>query len=191
MNRIILISLIILVGFNSCKNKKADKSTNAIEKTTKTTDINPNKKEDEAQPIIKERFIKDDRATATKEVDNFIKNSPKPIIFLTNDYYVVDYISDGKHKPKDMLDFGEWYRFEKNFTYEHGFFDEVKDNGKYTYDNLKKVLLMLPKDKKLFPSEWRILNSGDIVVLVGTSKFSNNPLQKHMQNVKEKPILTK
>ena len=191
MSRIILISLIIVSFFASCKEKNTTSNTSANNKKTEITDIRPNENSEEEKPIVKKRFIDEERSQAKSELDKFFSKKPKPIVFLTTNYYVVDYISDGKQGPKDMLDFGEWYKFGDDFKYQHGFFAEIKDQGKYSYYKDKKLLLMLPEDKKDYPSEWKILSSGDVVVLVGTPKFSNNPFQKHMQNVKEKPTLRK
>ncbi len=191
MIRILILSVLFISIFGSCKNNTIREQNPGHHKELSTQEIEPADNHPEKKPIIKERFVDEERAMAETELNDFFKSKHKPVLFLSKDYFVVDYISNGQKGPKDMIDFGEWYKFNPDFSYRHGFFSEIKDKGKYSYDLNKKLLMMLPDDKKLFPSEWKILNSGDVVVLVGTAKFSDNPFQKHMQNVKEKPELKK
>jgi len=191
MTRIIILTIIFISVFGSCKNKVANEQTSGRQKELSTKEIEPAENHPKEKQIVKKRFVDEDRATAKTELNDFFKNKYKPVLFLSKDYFVVDYISNGKEGPKDMIDFGEWYKFNPDFSYSHGFFSEIKDKGKYSYDLNKELLMMLPDDKKLYPSEWKTLKSGDVIVLVGTAKFSNNPFQKHMQNVKEKTELKK
>ncbi len=191
MLRILILSVIFISVVGSCKNNAAKEHTSGRQKELSTQEIEPATNHLKEKPIVKERFVDEERATAKNELNDYFKSKHKPVLFLSRDYYVVDYISNGQEGPKDMIDFGEWYKFNPDFSYNHGFFSEIKDKGKYSYDLNNKLLMMLPDDKKLYPSEWKTLKSGDVIVLIGTARFSNNPFQKHMQNVKEKPELKK
>ncbi len=191
MIRILILSVIFISVVGSCKKNAAKEHTSVRQKELSTQEIEPSANHSKEKQIVKKRFVDEDRATAKTELNDFFKDKHKPVLFLSKDYYVVDYISSGQEGPKDMIDFGEWYKFNTDFSYSHGFFSEIRDKGKYSYELNKELLMMLPDDKKMYPSEWKILKSGDVIVLVGTAKFSNNPFQKHMQNVKEKPELKK
>lgn len=189
MRLIIIFSFFTTILFLSCKND-ANKSTNSNkEQKNIQSDIEPQIENEDLKPYVKELDIVETRNEANSNIIEFVKGNNKASEYLTLNYYIVDYISDGKSGPKDMIDFGEWYKFEKDFTYKHGFFEEVEDEGKYIYNIDDKKALLLPNKKDKFPSEWKVLSSGDVIVFVGTSRFNNNPFQKHMQNVKEKPLV--
>ena len=196
MNRNVILMVILIFALSSCNNAKnnSDKSTEQnieMQDQSGNKDIVPEKDDTSEQPIIQKRDIKEDRMTAMKELKEKLANNPKYWEPLVLNYYTVDYISDGQGAPKDVLDIGEWYDFEKDFRYQHGFFNKLYEQGIYTFDIDNKLLLMIPEDNTKAPSEWKILDSGDIIVMVGTAKFGNNPIQKHCQNVKEKPELDK
>lgn len=188
MLRIIFISAVFILTFSACSNaKKEQKITETKTEKAQTTDIEPEYKDSELVPLKAERDIVNDRDEAQKLISEFHNNAPKTWDFITTNFYLVDYISDGKGGPKDLIDLGEWYKFETDFTYQHGFFKKIMDEGKYAYDIDKGKLLMLPNKNNQFPSEWKLMHSGEIIVLVGTAKFGNNPFQKHMQNIEKQP----
>ena len=189
MQRLLILLAIILVLI-SCKNK-----TNTDTKQTLTEENKKNVKEDikteyedgYLTPVENKHDLQEDRAIARNALNAFFDTKPDQVSILVVDYYTVDFIADGNGAPKEVLEKGEWYKFTKDYTYQHGFYDKITDEGKYLFDaNVSKVL-MLPDDKNKFPSEWKILQSNDVIVMVGTAKFANNPVQKHCINTKNKP----
>ncbi len=182
MKKIILFTIITTFFLVSCKDKNSRniKSKNI----TKTEDIVPENEDKKLVPIELKRDISEDRKKAEKEI-NSTGNSEEIPFFLTTNYYVVDYLMSGKGAPDDVTKKGEWYKFEKDKSYSHGLFEKTIEKGRFKFEN--EILLLYPDNKNLFPSEWRIMHSGDIIVMAGTSKFGNNAVQKHTQNLKEKP----
>ena len=194
MFKSIFILLITLVFIVSCNNNP--ENSNSKDRTISTEqvnqrDITPEYEDGDLKPITIERNINEDRANAKSTITDFLNKEPKKWEFLTLNYYIVDYIADGKGAPKDLLDIGEWYKFNQDFTYSHGFFDKIEDQGIYSYDIENSKLTILPNENKKYQSEWRVLHSGDVIVLIGTAKFGNNPYQKHMQNIEKQPEISK
>ncbi len=183
---LILISFMLACTNNAGNNKDRKSPPIETKSNNSANDIVPEKKKVDQTPISQERDIISDRNNAAKELGKSLSDHPKLWKPIVLNYFMVDYLSEGQGPPKDILDLGEWYKFNTDFHYEHGFFDKITDSGKY-FVNDKKELLMLPSNKSLAPSEWKILNSGDVIVMVGTSKFGNNPIQKHCQNVSKRP----
>jgi hypothetical protein len=181
---LILISFLFSCTNNKHKNNKVESNDTEI---TNNNDIIPEKDKKDESPVVEKRDTTYDRNIATKELKEYLSTNPKAWDPLILNYYTVDFLSEGQGAPKDILDLGEWYKFDKDFNYKHGFFDKIIDRGKYSLDIEKKLLLMLPSDKTQAPSEWKILYSGDVIVMVGTAKFGNNPIQKHCQNVLKRP----
>ncbi len=174
-----VIVILLLIG---CKDKTSGDIKNKKAETTQ--DIVSQNKNKKLVPVEIKRDIVEDRKKAKTEIDNINTSNEVPF-FLTTNLYVVDYLMSGTGAPDDVTKVGEWYKFEKNNNYSHGFFEDISETGKYKFEN--KILLLYPENEKLFPAEWRIMNSKDIIVMAGTSKFGNNSIQKHLQNVKEKP----
>jgi len=189
MIRNIFLSCLILLALFSCKNNKSESNDSTALNNQTQIDIQPDSNEKGGEPIVTKVNINEQRAIAKEDIREFLKTENKPPIFLTSNYHLVDYISDGIGGPKDMIDVGEWYNFLNDNTYSHGFFDKIEDSGKFVYDQESKKVIMLPVIETKSPSEWRVLNSGDIIVLVGTAKFRNNPFQKHLKEIKDQPQL--
>ncbi len=182
MKKIILFSILVTFFMLGCKDKNSKNIDS--KKIVRTQDIVPENEDKKLTPVKVERNIAADRKTAEAEI-NEQNNTEKTPFFLTTNYYVVDYLISGASAPKDVTKKGEWFKFERDKSYTHGFFEKIAEKGKYKFEN--KILLLYPDDKNLFPSEWRIKNSKDVIVMIGTSKFRNNATQKHTQNLKEKP----
>ncbi|HHH54059.1 MAG TPA: hypothetical protein ENK91_10400 [Bacteroidetes bacterium] len=186
-----LTLIVIVTILISCKNNQQNSHNNITDsekKEMKDTikDISTSRGVEEKQVTVT-RNIQEDRAKAKKEIEDKLSQNPKIWEPLVLNYYIVDYISEGQSAPKDIIDMGEWYKFDKDFRYQHGFFNKTIENGRYSIDIDKKILLLLPDEEDVFPSEWKLLNSADVIVMVGTAKFGNNPVQKHTQNVVKKP----
>ena len=195
MNKLLTFIVVSSIIF-SCSNNPKNTNKEDIENTKKEIietkkDIEPANTKTGEKTVVIQRNIEDDRKTAKKEINERMANNPEVWEPLVLNYYMVDFLSEGQSAPADIIDLGEWYKFDKNFRYEHGYFDKISEKGKYTIDLTNKTLLMLPDQEDKLPSEWKLLNSADVIVMVGTSKFGNNPVQKHMQNVLKKPEIIK
>lgn len=185
----LIIIVVILLIFSSCKNQIKSGAGETNEKNATTSlDIVPEKENPDLKPLVIERNLSEDRSKAKKEINDILSSEQVIPEFLTANYFLVDFISEGG-MPRDIIDIGEWYKFNKNNTYEHGFFARLNEKGKYAFTLSTEILILCPDLGTSAPEEWKVLNSKDIIVLSGTSKFGNNNLQKHMQNVKQKPVL--
>lgn len=189
MGKNLIIILMILSIFVSCKNISNSGSDKTSDSGTSTVqDIEPVREDAELKPMVIERNLTEDRSKANKEIGELMASKQIIPEYMTLNYYLVDFISEGG-KPRDIIDLGEWYKFNKNNTYEHGFFSKLNEKGKFALNTSSGTVLLYPELETSTPEEWKVLNSKDVIVLSGTPKFGNNNMQKHLQNVKEKPVL--
>jgi len=189
MGKNLIIIIMILSIFVSCKNGRNSNSDKISDIDTATVqDIEPVREDAELKPMVIERNLTEDRAKAKKEIVELMASTQSIPEYLTINYFLVDFISEGG-KPRDIIDLGEWYKFNKNNTYEHGFFAKLNEKGKFAFNSSSGTVLLYPDNETSTPEEWKVLNSKDVIVLSGTPEFGNNNMQKHLQNVKEKPVL--
>ena len=187
MKKIIVLLLLISVIL-SCKNNKnatEPKKFEPVKENTVSDDIKTDYEDGRFVPLNNKPDLREARAFARNSLNKYYDKNSGQTSALVLDYYVVDYIADGKGAPRDVLDKGEWYKFNKNNTYQHGFLDKIADKGEYFFDGEK--IMILPDEKDKYPSEWKVLQSKDVMILVGTAKFANNSIQKHCVNMKTKP----
>ena len=136
------------------------------------------------------RDIKKERAKAMEILLNFEPDGEFPE-FLNSRYYLVDYISEVGNVPRDIIDLGEWFKFNPDYTYEHGFFEKLNSKGKYALEDKNRVITIVPDSEEEFPEQFKMLTSGDVLVISGTNKFGSSSYQKHMVQVEKKPEIVK
>ena len=71
---------------------------------------------------------------------------------------------------------GEWLDLLENGEYNSGVYNEVKDQGRLTYDE-KTTILEMRSSKRDTSSQWRVKVDPDAMLLIGTSAYRNNPWQ--------------
>jgi len=81
---------------------------------------------------------------------------------------------------------GFWLQFFPNGKYEKGSYNKITAKGNYTVDNLGFIELM-PTDASEKKSEWQSKFNNDMLILVGTPKYSDNHIQMRLSRINAKP----
>lgn len=153
--------------------------------TTKTPP-NPNAKaivEGPVMPInIKKSAQYESLASARREAQSLIQHRktthPNPMAMVTQTYWTWAGFFDGKEMMHPDRLLGQWLKFEDNFSYSYGYYDDVNGTGIYHYRIDDDSLLMLDDDETKQPKEWQLRSNGTAIVLEGRHGFSiNNGMQ--------------
>lgn len=136
--------------------------------------------------IIKELLKQ--REEAYNLVNMMLKKYKEMPEELLNDYFQVDYIVNNDNL-QDIIDLGEWYHFNKDNTFEHGFLNKTAEKGKYAYGKRSKSILLYYDSENEFPEEWKITFYENELIFEGTPTFGTENSKKHLKRVKDKPVL--
>lgn len=177
--RALLILLPMMFLFWQCSNEQAAKKDHS----SQVEEIVP--RGDTTIPegyvkMEKERDLATERALAASKLERYMAADPEPMQLIAGRTFEVDYRMVVSKAREDGKVHGERIRFNQDFTYEWYREDKLSEKGKYFYGLKSDRVLFLSDDESQFPSEWLLKNSGEIMVLVGTSTFENNNTQLHL-----------
>ncbi len=120
------------------------------------------------------------RSQALSILDYRIKEDGEPYAIVEAGCWEYEFVFKGEmSKPGDHA--GEWIDFKPDFTYQYGLYNEVQGSGRYHYSLDKTQILMVDNDESIKPQEWTAKNSGDVMILVGTSTYQDNATQMKLQ----------
>lgn len=136
---------------------------------------------------IRKKLLKQ-REEAYNLVSMMLKKSKEMPEELLKDYLQVDYIVNNDNL-QDIIDLGEWYHFNKDNTFEHGFLSKTAEKGQYAYGKRSKSILLYYDSENEFPEEWKITFYENELIFEGTPTFGTENHKKHLNRVKDKPVL--
>ena len=121
-------------------------------------------------------------ASARRECEALIQHRktthPNPMAMITQTYWTWAGFFNGQEMVHPDRLVGQWLKFEDNFTYSYGYFDDINGTGIYHYRLDDDALLMLDDNEKLQPKEWQLRSNGTAIVLEGRHGFKiNNGMQ--------------
>ena len=98
-------------------------------------------------------------------------------------WWMYEAIFTGGERPKPVEP-GYYIKFEDDFSYSYGQYQDVQGGGKYhltfnTDDDPK--LIMVDDNPSKYPEEWSILSKENVLILVGSNYFGNNPKQMKLK----------
>ena len=98
--------------------------------------------------------------------------------FLTHELFhvggaVVGSVKDKKDNPYQS----NWIDFLPDGTYKWGKQKDVLHSGEWSYNGDSKILQMKSTAGEPIRSEWKVMHSEQMVVLIGTKTFGNNSTQ--------------
>jgi len=106
---------------------------------------------------------------------------PNPMAMLTQTFWTWAGFFNGQEMVHPDRLIGQWIKFEDNFTYSYGYYDDVNGTGIYHYRLDDDALLMLDDNEDIQPKEWALRSNGTAIVLEGRHGFKiNNGMQMKM-----------
>lgn len=121
------------------------------------------------------------RAQANAVIDSRIKNLPDPLAMITYGYWYPEFVFNSGNMSDEFEYLGFWVKFDENFEYTYGYYDNVLGGGRYHFRLQDYALIMLDHDESLEPKVWTAQNNGEAMALVGTHEFGvNNGMQIKM-----------
>lgn len=105
------------------------------------------------------------------------KNEGHDYTFLTHQmlHYKAS-VTNGKD-PKEQPYAGQWIDLDPDGTFKAGKLSKQTHKGKWSYNHDAGILFIQPDDKNFKTSEWKVLFNDDMIVLIGTETYKDNPTQ--------------
>ena len=125
-------------------------------------------------------------------IQHRIKNDPDPLAMVTQPHWIWGGFFDGKEMihPKELT--GQWLKFEDDFTYSYGWYEDVNGTGSYHYRLDDQSILMLDDNDEFQPKEFQLQSNGVAIVLIGRHGFEiNNGMQMKLAPRDIRPARTK
>lgn len=171
MNRYTLLIIGLLVFALACE---SDKNANTAE--TSENDV--------TERITQKPLSPKTNATATPKPN---PEERRAWSILTVDLWHYKFALSVTETPDKNIYEGYWIDFEDDFSYTKGYYEDVVARGYYDYDNDTKILEIIPEEGDDEPSQWNVKTNGEVIILIGTSKFGNNATQIKLVREREKP----
>ncbi len=132
--------------------------------------------------------VQEIRNQAKAMIDSRIQKEPDPLAMITHDYFLPEFVFNGKEMSKLDEYLGYWIKFEEDFTYQYGYYGALAGTGIYHYRNDDEAMLMLNDDETLEPKSWVLRTNGRAFALVGRHDFGvNNGMQIKLDTQSSKP----
>ena len=137
-------------------------------------------------PEMPINFVKDAKYASLEEarrqagalIQHRIGTHPNPMAMVTSPHWTWAGFYNGKEMVHPDRLTGQWLKFEDDFTYSYGYFNEVNGTGRYHYRIDDDALIILDDNEELQPKEWQLRSNGTAIVLEGRHGFKiNNGMQ--------------
>ena len=128
------------------------------------------------------------RVQARAMIDSRIEKQPEALAMITYDYFLPEFVFNGKEMSKHDEYLGYWIKFEDDFTYQYGYYDALAGTGIYHFRMDDEAILLLNDDETLEPKSWTLRTNGTAFALVGRHDFAvNNGMQIKLLTQSGKP----
>lgn len=124
--------------------------------------------------------------TRALSVLKFRKESSQNVSSSINGYHEYQAIYDGGMSEKGALA-GEWLKFNDDFTYAYGKYNEEYGTGKYHHSFDSSLLLMIDDDANKIPKEYKTQHGNTSLLLVGQNTYGANAVQQFLNKVEKRP----
>ncbi len=105
---------------------------------------------------------------------------------ITNGVWVVNAAHLDEFASENIIA-GKWIQFKEDLTYEYGKFDKTTGKGRYHYQPLTQLIILLDQNENVRPLEYEIGWSEGYIVLQGTPTFDDSEIAIKMINANAKP----
>ncbi len=169
----ILRVLALILLFSQCKNKE-----NASIGTSSQTPTNNKVEEMKIPPPVMGKI--DDKFIQLAEKQ---KDAPDLVNMIWHYTYA---LSIKEEAPKENIYKGQWLDLLTKGDYKKGLYVETTESGKYIYD--EKTGLLELRSTIGTSSEWKVKVDPAHMILIGTSKYGNNPWQIKLSRRDSLPV---
>ena len=197
LSLLIFISIIFLAF--SCNNDKAKANVNN-DKTTNTTKVQVELFETSLESdsllamITNMTKIRPEEVAGLREDAEVIikhrykETGKKSYIILDKNLWEYEFIFAGRKMSAPNQLAGYWIDFNEDQTYTYGLYQEVKGNGKYTYNLSSGFLLLIDNNDKIKPSEYEAKLFDLTLVMDGNHIYKDNNFNAKLKRITERPI---
>jgi|GEM_PF-2371980 len=185
MIRSFIILIIALSVIYSCKDSATPAASVAIAESnggnkihTSPASLSPEKK---AQ-------IDDLRSHAHALIEKRSKEEDAYSMLVVG-HWVYEAIFAGGERPKPVEP-GFWVKYDEDFSYQYGQYDRIDGGGKYhlTFNTEEPTMIMVDDNANKSPEEWKLMTKEDVMILVGSNYFGNNPKQMKLVKEMQRPL---
>ena len=118
------------------------------------------------------------RREASALIDHRIESHPDPLAMVTAPYWTWAGFFNGKEMVHPDRLQGQWIKFNDDFTYTYGYYDDVNGTGRYHYRLDDYALILLDDNEEMQPKEFQLQSNGVAIALIGRHGFTvNNGMQ--------------
>jgi hypothetical protein len=126
-----------------------------------------------------------------KRASNLLKSrseadSSKSYASFTHQLWVIDAVYVDVFGPPELTK-GMWIKFNDNLTYEYGRYDKTSGTGKYHYNPMEELLLLVDNDPEVKPLEFQVGWEMAYIVIGGTDQFEDKDLMIKLIKKDTKP----
>jgi hypothetical protein len=132
--------------------------------------------------------VQEIRMQAKAVIESRISKDPDPLAMITHDYFLPEFVFNGKEMSKRDEYMGYWIKFDEDFTYKYGYYDALAGTGIYHYRNDDEAMVLLNDDEELEPKSYILRTNGRAFALVGRHDYGvNNGMQIKLETQSTKP----
>lgn len=125
-----------------------------------------------------------------KELVKERSSKEKAMATMTTDHWAYEFVFSGSEMSKKGAYDGHWLKFEDDHTYTYGVGEQVNGAGKYHYSIQTDKMIMVDDRDDMMPEEWEIKAQDEVMIMVGSGYFGNNPRQCKMLRWNGRPAVS-
>jgi len=183
----------------SCKNSKTDTATTDNEGAVKTNrviveQLNTSIDSDSLLAIVTNMTkIRPGEVKGMKEdaeviiTHRYKETGKKAHIILDKDLWEFEFIFSGRKMSAPNQFAGYWIDFAEDMTYTYGHYQEVKGNGRYTFNLDTGLLLLIDNSDNIKPMEFEAKLFDQTLVMDGNDIYKDNNYNAKLKRITQRP----
>lgn len=195
----LLLFAAVLFGMIGCKNEAkstvaADKNGAVEAKKVEVEQLNTSIDSDSllAMATNMTKIHKGEIAPMREDAEIIINHryketEKKSYIILDKDLWEFEFIFSGRKMTAMNQMAGYWIDFSEDMTYSYGYYQEVKGNGRYTFNLDTGLLLMIDNSENIKPMETEAKLFDQTLVMDGNDIYKDNNFNAKLKRITERP----
>ncbi len=111
----------------------------------------------------------------------------KSYIILDKDLWEFEFIFSGRKMTAPNQLAGYWIDFSEDMTYTYGYYQEVKGNGRYTFNLDTGLLLLIDNSDNIKPQEYEAKLFDQTLVMDGNDIYKDNNYNAKLKRITQRP----